>query len=144
MAKEERTRRQYLTLMAIEPRDGSLTCEILVSFDRMQAVARRSMGHTKECGLILPQILQTPSAIFEGLRRDEDEDRSGVGWRCYCGIPDHSYRPDGTEARPYPNQVFLVFVNEERVAYNWRWEKADPDDARVPLDHAIRFKKQLI
>src|SRR5690606_16567127 len=79
MAKEERTRRQYLTLMAIEPGDGTLTCEILVSFDRMQAVAKRSMGHTKECGLILPQILQTPSAIFEGLRRDEDEDRSGVG-----------------------------------------------------------------
>jgi hypothetical protein len=144
MAKSEESRRAYLTLAAIEPKDGTLTCEVLVSYDRMQAVARRSMGQAKECGLIVPAILQRPTAIFEGLRRDEDEDRDGYGWRCYCGIPEHSYRPDGSEARPYPGQVYLVFVNDERVAYNWRWEKADPDNPRLPLGHADRFTQQLL
>jgi hypothetical protein len=144
MSKENGSRRDYLTLLAYEPSDGTQSCEVLVSFDRMQAVARRGLGHTKECGLIVPSILQNPSAIFEGLRRDEDEDRRGVGWRCYCGIPEHSYRSDGTESRPYPGQVYLVFVNDERVAYNWRWDKADPKDLNLPLNHETRFKRRLL
>jgi hypothetical protein len=144
MEKRDGSRRQYLTLLAIDPADGKLSCEILVSYDRMQAVARRSLGHAKDCGLIVPAILQRPTAIFEGLRQDKDEDRRGFGWRCYCGIPDHGYRPDGAEARPYPGQVFLVFVNDERVAYNWRWEAADPDNAKLPISHANRFKKRLL
>lgn len=110
----------------------------------MQAVAIRSLGHAKECGIIVPHILQHPTAIFEGLRRDEDEDSHGVGWRCYCGAPVQSFRPDGTEANPYPNQVYLVFVNDEGVAYNWRWERADPDNPKLPIGHADRFKKRLL
>ncbi len=110
----------------------------------MQAVAKRSLGHAKECGYIVPMILQKPTAIFEGLRRDEDEDPRGVGWRCYCGIPEHSYRADGTAGRPYPNQVYLVFVNEDGVAYNWRWEKADADDPKLPQDHDTRFKQRVL
>ncbi len=109
----------------------------------MQAVARSGLGHAQECGKIVPAILQRPTAIFEGLRRDEDEDRWGFGWRCYCGLPEHSYRSDGAAGRPYPGQVYLVFVNDEQVAYNWRWEKADPDDLTLPLDHALRFKQRL-
>ena len=144
MAKDEDLRRQYITLPAIEPKDGTLTCKVQISFNRMQVVARRSLGHAKECGEIVPSILSSPTAIFEGLRRDEDEDREGFGWRCYCGIPDQGYRQDGTETRPYPGQVYLVFVNDEAVAYNWRWEKADPDNPRLPLDHTTRFKQQLL
>lgn len=141
MADSEGSRRQYITLQALEP-DGTMDA-VQISFDRMQAVGKRSLGQAKECGYILPPILQQPSAIFEGLRRDEDEDPRGFGWRCYCGIPACSYRPDGSEARAYPGQIYLVFVNDERVAYNWRWEKADPDDLNLPLDHANRFKRRL-
>ena len=72
------------------------------------------------------------------------EDRRGYGWRCYCGIPEHSYRSDGSEARPYADQVYLVFVNDERVAYNWRWERADPDDSTLPVDHQTRFRQRLL
>jgi hypothetical protein len=138
------SRRQYITLQAIEPKDGTLTCEIQISFDRMQAVGRRSMGHAKECGIILPMILQKPTAIFEGIRSEEDEDRWGYGWRCYCGVPEQSFRTDGSSARPYTGQVYLVFVNDEKVAYNWRWEKADPDNPRLPVDHETRFKQRLL
>lgn len=144
MSSKGPSRRDYITLSAIDPRDGTLTCEVQISFERMQAVGRRSMGHAKECGHIVPMVLQMPTAIFEGLRRDEDEDRWGYGWRCYCGVPEHSYRPDGTQAPPYSGQVFLVFVNDDRVAYNWRWEKSDPDDPRLPIGHASRFKQKLL
>lgn len=143
MDDSEGSRRKYLTLDAIDPVVGSMT-EVQVSFDRMQAVGRRSMGQAKECGLIVPMILQQPTAVFQGLRQDEDEDQRGVGWRCYCGIPEHAYHSDGTARSPYPGQIYLVFVNEDAVAYNWRWEKADPDDPQLPQNHEARFKTRLL
>ena len=97
-----------------------------------------------EAAYIVPHVLQKPVAIFEGLREDEDEDRRGVGWRCYCGIPPHSYRPDGTEAPPYQGHVYLVFVNLEGIAYNWRWEKHDCVNSELPIHYEIRFKKRLL
>lgn len=142
LAKDD-SRRQYVTIRAIDPEDGK-TCDVLISYDRMQAVGRRSMGNAKECAYIVPMVLQHPTAIFGGLRRDEDEDRKGYGWRCYCGIPDHGYLVDGTPVRPFPEQVYLVFVNDEKVAYNWRWERADPDDPKLPLDHHVRFRERLL
>lgn len=81
---------------------------------------------------------------FEGIRSDEDEDRWGYGWRCYCGIPEQSFRTDGSAARPYTGQVYLVFVNDEKVAYNWRWETADLENPRLPVDHETRFKQRLL
>lgn len=115
MPDQESTRRSRLTLRAIDPVDGK-ECQVFVSFDRMQAVGRRSLGHAKECGYIVPAILQHPTAIFEGLRRDADEDTRGFGWRCYCGVPAQAFRSDGTAIKPYTNQVFLVFVNDQSVA----------------------------
>src|SRR5437899_8175899 len=144
MAEGRESRREYLILQALHPATRKLTAQVQISYDRMQTVGRRSLGHAKECGYIVPAILQRPTAIFEGLRRDEDEDSRGVGWRCYCGVPDHSYRRDGTEAAPYANQVYLVFINDEGVAYNWRWEKADLDQPNLPVDYQTRFKKQLL
>jgi hypothetical protein len=142
MPAPERSRRDYLTVEARDPVSGQMGT-VQISFDRMQAVARRSMAHAKECGVIVPQILQHPTAVFEGLRQDEDEDRQGVGWRCYCGIPEHAYHSDGSERSSNPGQVYLVFVNDEGVAYNWRWEKAAPDDPDLPQNHQDRFRERL-
>jgi len=97
-----------------------------------------------EAAYIVPHVLQKPVAIFEGLQEDEDEDRRGVGWRCYCGLPLHSYRPDGTEAPPPRDRVYLVFVNQEGIAYNWRWEKHDCVNSKLPINYKIRFKKRLL
>lgn len=143
MPEPDRSRRDFLSIAALNPIDNA-TCDVFVSFDRMQAVGRRSLGHVKECGYLVPEILQQPTAVFEGLRRDEDEDRGAAGWRCYCGVPAHAYRTDGSATRPYPGQVYLVFVNDEGVVYNWRWEQADLDDPLLPVDHQTRFKKRLL
>jgi len=140
---DEGTRRGAILLDAINPGDGKF-CKVQLSHERMQAVARRSLGQAKECGYILPVILQKPTAIFEGLRLDDDEDRRGVGWRCYCGMPTVAYRTDGSERTPWPDQVFLVFVNQENIAYNWRWETADSNDPQLPINHLGRFKRRLL
>jgi hypothetical protein len=141
MALEESRRRSFL---ALDPSTRALTLEVQISFERMQTVGRRSLGHAKECGLIVPEILERPTAIFEGLKRDEDEDPRGYGWRCYCGRPVLSFRADGSEHDAYPGQVYLVFVNDDGIAYNWRWERADDEDADLPRDHAERFQKRLL
>ena len=142
MSGEEESRRRYITIAAVDPTTGE-TCDVMISYDRIQTVGRRSLGHAKECAFIVPAVLQHPTMVFEGLRRDEDEDRRGVGWRCYCGIPEHAYLEDGASIPPYAGEVYLVFVNDERVAYNWRWERADDDDPRLPENYNHRFRKQL-
>ena len=144
MAKKRRSRREGISLKAIDPSDGKLRATVQISFDRMQAVGRRSLGHASECGYIVPMILEHPAAIFEGLCREEDEDTRGYGWRCYCGVPDRSYRSDGTAAPPYEGQVYLVFVNDQGIAYNWRWEKCDAGDPGLPRDHELRFRKRRL
>jgi hypothetical protein len=143
MGETDSSRRQYITIAAVDP-VARTSCEVMVSYDRMQTVGRRSLGQAKECAYIVPAVLQHPAGVFEGLRWDEDEAPRGVGWRCYCGIPEYAYLRDGTAVRPFPGQVYLVFVNDERVAYNWRWEKADPDQPQFPINHKERFKKQLL
>ncbi len=143
MAEQPVARRQYLQLDAVDPDNGKTT-KVQISHDRLMAVALRSMGHASEASFIVPHILQKPTAIFEGLRQDEDEDKRGVGWRCYCGVPPHSYRTDGTAGPPYSGQVYLVFVNRDKIAYNWRWEKADPSDPALPLGHENRFKTRRL
>ena len=42
------------------------------------------------------------------------------------------------------HKVYLVFVNDEGVAYNWRWEKADADDPKLPNGYQTRFKKRAL
>lgn len=143
MLDDTGSRRQSITIAAVNPIDGK-TCEVVISYDRIQAVGRRSLGHVKECAYIVPTVLQHPTAVFEGLRSDEDESREGAGWRCYCGIPEHAFLQDGTPVRPFSGQVYLVFVNDEGVAYNWRWEKCDPENAQLPAGSETRFKKRLL
>lgn len=136
-------RRDGLKIEAKDPLTGDV-CEVFISHHRMQTVGKRGLLHANECAHTVREILQNPTAIFEGLRRDQDEDPWGAGWRCYCGIPECAFRQDGTKRPPYPGQVYLVFVNSDGVAYNWRWEKADPDEPELPQDYSNRFRTQLL
>jgi hypothetical protein len=141
MSQAPESRREMLSIGAVDPVSGKMV-PVQISHDRLVTVARRSLGHASEAAYIVPAILQNPVAIFEGLRWDEDEDPRGVGWRCYCGIPAFAYRTDGTERPAYPGQVYVVFVNQDKVAYNWRWEMADPNAPGLPMNHQARFTKR--
>lgn len=143
MADEARKRPGYGSLDAINPYDGT-QWEVWISHQRMDVVAKQGMGHAKELAFVVPAVLAKPTAVFEGLTSDKDEDRHGVGWLCYVGTPDRSYRRDGSQAPPWEGEVFLVFVNEERVAYQWGWEECDPADPDLPIDHQARFKQRVL
>jgi hypothetical protein len=131
-----------LTCKAWDPVSGS-EIDVFISHDRLQAIGKRSRGQILEAAELIPQALQCRGAVFEGLCLEEDEDRRGVGWRCYCCFPDRSYTPDGDRRPPRRGGIFLVFVNEDRVAYNWRWEKVDDEDPNLPCNYKKRFKENL-
>jgi hypothetical protein len=142
VADKEPTRREMLVFKAFDPVTGG-EIEVYISFERLQAIAKRSKGQVLEAAEIVPQALQCRGPVFEGLCTDKDEDTRGVGWRCYCCLPDRSYSEDGTRCPPRRKQVFLVFVNEDRVAYNWRWEQVDPQNLNLPCGHEKRFKRRI-
>lgn len=97
-----------------------------------------------EAAQVLPEVLASPCTVWEGLRSDEDEDSYGNGWLCYCGQPSCRYDPNGQWLPPRPGRVFLVFLNSELVAYNWRWEECDPRDAKSPKNCEARFRRKLL
>ncbi len=142
MADEPSSRRGKLAIDAFDPITGG-TIVVYISQERLLAIGKRSQGQTLEAAYLVPQALQCRGPVFEGLRSETDEDKRGVGWRCYCSLPDRSYTADGDKRPPRRGQVFLVFLNEDRVAYNWRWEPADPENPELPLDHKNRFKRRL-
>lgn len=133
-----------LTINAIDPDKGK-TYGALISYNRMQVIGKRSMGQAKECAELVPMILQRPVGIFEGLCEDKDEEGCrGYGWRCYCGIPDYAYNRKGEKISPWPNEVFLVFIDNNRVVYNWRWEKSAPQNPNLPENYETRFRRKLL
>lgn len=143
MGRQRRTRREHLTTHAIDPVDGRLR-EVTLSMARVRAAAMRSEGQLRECALVVPMVLQRPTAIFQGLRREEDEPHEGYGWRCYCGIPDAAYRQDGAARQPWPGEVFLVFVTEDWIVYNWYWTKCAPDSSDLPAGYEERFRERVL
>ena len=144
MSKQETgTRRDYLAFGAIEPSKGRLYT-VHISYDRLQWIAHFGVGRIEEARYTVPFVLQKPRAIFEGLCSDDDEDRRGCGWRCYCARPAVRYMCDGEE-RDFPeDRVFVAFVNTEKVVYNWRSVPNDPNDSELPMDYETRFKRRVL
>ena len=141
---KEKSRRQYLVVEAIDPISGK-TCNVMISYDRLQQVCRRSIGQIMEAGDLVPSVLKRPSAVFEGLCSDKDEPKHrGYGWRCYCAVPLYAYNDKGRRICAWRNKVFLVFVNDESVAYLWYWSKCDPEQANLPEDHTSRFRRKVL
>jgi hypothetical protein len=144
MGKTSGTRRQPLAVEAVDPLTGHKIV-IHVDYDKLMACRNRGQGQIKEAAFVVPMILQDPGAVFRGLKRDADEPRRAgeEGWLCYCGVPTQAYNEDGSERAPWPGEVFLVFVNSDRVAYNWYWYACDAKDPDLPEDHGKRFQERL-
>lgn len=133
-----------LEVEAVNPEDGS-EWTFLISYDRLRFLGRASRGHVMEAAYCLRSVLRRPTASYRGLLREEDQARSGCGWLCYCGQPERGYLEDGTEIPPPEGLVFLAFVTDENVVYNWRWEKADPHDPSLPREREPeRFKERVL
>lgn len=127
-------------------------CDLTVYIDRkfVHWCKRRGMGASSELVYLVPEVLRTPACIFRGLRWEQDEPRRGhdrPGWICYCGAPGKAFRSNGTEIDPYVDEVFLVFLDDEKYVYGCGWEDADQVDNVMPMnwDDVVdpRFKELI-
>ena len=83
-------------------------------------------------------VLLNPDVIFGGVREFQQ------GGCCYVGQPSRRWFNSGSQGPPPPGMVFVVFVSPRDCVYEWRWEKADPNNERMPTNCTGRFKDGLI
>jgi hypothetical protein len=128
-----------VAIEAVSPKDGK-RCEVFLRQSKIEATAKRGMGAARELAYLVPFVLQNPNAVYRGVREEGESQ-----WLCYAGSPPDAYNhKTGERLRPWAGQVFLVFLDDDRIIYNWRWDKADADSLRLPADFARRFEEQVI
>jgi hypothetical protein len=127
----------------IDPHTGKKRT-IQLSYDKLKSLPRLGKGRVLEAAQIVLPTLLHPTAIYEGLTQNRDHDPRGVGWLCYAAIPDRCFEDDGKQFPTPSGEVFVVFVNDEWVAYNWYWVKADVSDPNQPDGYEKRFNKRLL
>jgi len=110
----------------------------------MDYVAAQGLGAAMELVDTVRWALLHPRAVFLGVR-DLERDVSEDKWLCYVATPSHAYdRKTGEKRPPWPGEVFLVFVTEERVVYNWYWCESDGRKSHLPADYETRFLKDVL
>jgi hypothetical protein len=138
------SRRDDATYLAIDPETFQLSKRVMIRHKRLQYVAQQSLGASLEVDYLVKETLEKPLHVYQGLRFDRDEDKfEGQGWRCYCSAPEYRFKENGEQANARYGFVYLVFVNSDSIAYNWRWEEGDANDNRQPTDFLNRFSKKL-
>ncbi len=139
MVERTKTRRGYCSIPAVNPADGTLW-DVLVPNDKMDYVAKRGPIAVNEMAWIMPTVLNKPVAIFSVPRDEGDE---GL---CYVGQPGFAFKGKQTaqKTEPWPGEVYVVYVNAERVVYDWRWEDADPGDPQLPEGHEHRYDRLVL
>jgi hypothetical protein len=126
-------------LDAINPSDGK-TWQLFVRTRKIEAVAKRGMGAAKELAYTVPWAVKHPCAIFRGVRDEGEQD-----WLCYVAAPSQAYDyKTGDTVEAWKGEVFLVFVNDDRIIYNWRWEEADPINPKLPKDWEHRYTEKVL
>jgi hypothetical protein len=139
---KEKRRRGYSSLDAVDPNDGG-KWQVLLPDTKMDFVAAQGHGAAMELADTVRWALLHPRALFRGVRdleRDIAEDR----WLCYVATPAYAYdHKTGKKCPPWPNEVFLVFVTEERVVYSWYWCESDGREPHLPVDHENRFLEKV-
>lgn len=146
----ESSRRENLTRWALNPETKQPDLEVLIREQRLRDIGRRGKkADVYTARYTLDETLRSPDAIFEGLRFDDDEPRNcnSRGWLCYAKHPARRYKDDGSAFATQENRVFLVFVNADRVVYNWTWSEADKcalvRRECLPADYENRFEKRV-
>ena len=138
-------RRDGIEFPTFDPKTGQ-TFMSRMRFARLKYLATKSKGFVMEGVELVKQILASPGAVFEGLKREKDEEfcpDGAAGWRCYCGIPTHKYLPSGATAACPPNQMLMVFISDDSVVYFHCWGVSDPQHQEIPFDRKDRFVKQI-
>ncbi len=137
-----------MSLEGVHPQSGGTVTITLLNHKLRSVIKNNNQGQILEVQKVLPDILKHPYRIFQGLKRNDEEpynvDDIGCGAYCYCGIPETAYDFHGNPWPPWKGEVFVVFVTDEFVAYQWYWCKCDEKDSNLPTNHETRFRRPAL
>jgi hypothetical protein len=140
---KDKQRRGYSSLEAIDPNDGG-RWQVLLPHGKMDYVASQGHGAVMELADTVRWALLHPRAVFRGVRELEREIAED-NWLCYVAVPGHAYdRKTGHKRPAWPGEVFMVFVTEERIVYNWYWSECDAGESHLPSDYTDRFLERVL
>ena len=134
-----RTPHGYRLVTGMAP-DGGGTWDFLVSIDMLQHLERYGPGPKFYDAFLLKGILESPSAVFQGLKREGFEEA-----HCYSGLPPHRKRSSSIQVPPPPGKVFTIYVKTDHrghIVLDWDWRPAHPDKPGYPLDCESDFGRQ--
>lgn len=126
-------------LDAIDYRTGKFR-QLYVRVRKIEHTAKRGMGPARELADTVKWAVLHPTAIFKGVREEGEKD-----WLCYASTPSHAYDyRTGDRVSGWKDEVFLVFANADGIIYNWRWEKADVNNPKIPENSTSRFDEKVM
>ncbi|MCE9555644.1 MAG: hypothetical protein K8T91_20025 [Planctomycetes bacterium] len=139
---KEKQRQGYSSVKAVDPHDGK-QWDVLISGKTIARAAGSGSGCAKELAYTVRCALLDIRHLYRGVRdidRQIDEDK----WLCYIATPSHAYDyKTGEQVPAWRNEVFLVYVTDERVVYTWGWVTADPNNPHIPEDCDTRFREKV-
>jgi hypothetical protein len=119
----------YLGLSGLCP-SGDGKCQFIVSQQHVEHLQRSGPQWKFNNLHVLPEILNDPSVIFEGLKRDDFE-----GGFCYGGHVSKRMQSTTIELPPPPEMVAVVFVRprgRENIVLDWEWRPEHSDKPGWP------------
>lgn len=136
---KEISRQGYPSIETVDPRDGG-KWTVLLAPALIAKCKKRGIGMAKDLAFSVRQGMSNPRCIrriFHGVR-DTDRTRGDDDYLCYTLKPPRRYFDDGDEPVP-PNKILLVFLDDERVIYNFYWSDTCDRDENQPIDYDSRF-----
>lgn len=123
-------------LEALDPMNGGLW-DLRVTTAFLDRCCRLSDGERKTLAYTVPHACTHPTRIYQGVR-DEGEHE----WLCYCAQPTQRYRKMGGMVESEDDEVFLVYVNQDRRIYSFAWERTDYPNSGLP-NNLARFNRRV-
>jgi len=130
----------YRETLAINPDGGRLDRKILISYNQLDfLIRRRGESAHREAIELIPMALRKPTAIFEGIRDQ------GIKGLCYVCLPECRYtgRTDVVSQPRESNRCFCVYVDDDGVIIEWRWDECDGKTG-FPLAYETRFVRRAL
>ena len=110
-------RERIYKLRGLSP-DGKSEWDFHVDPKKVEFAKKVSTGAVYILAKNVPFVMKEIKAlVFQGIRIDGHHE--GL---CYMGWPHRRFGADGNELPVKDGECFLVFINEGRIIYNWRWE----------------------
>lgn len=118
------------------------TCEFGVSQSLLVKYQRNGPDWKFYDALLIPEVLASPAAIFEGLRREDYEDAL-----CYSARPSRRFKSSTIEVPFPPDRVMLVYVENHKtrglIVLDWDSRKRHATDQGHPQNWEHDFGRRI-